>query len=75
MKYKRMIRYLSVKDGNVNVAYTDDFIKMMKNEYDYFFDTSDHRSPRSSGNEIRKPKNPVKSRLSGFTKVPLITAA
>ena len=42
MKHKRMIRYLSVKDGNVNVAYTDDFIKMMKNEYDYFFDTSDH---------------------------------
>ena len=42
MKHKRMIRYLSVKDGNVNVTYTDDFIKMMKKEYDYFFDTSDH---------------------------------
>ena len=27
----------------------------------------------ASGSEIRKPKNPVKSRLSGFTKVPLIT--
>ena len=42
MKHKRMIRYLSVRDGNIDVAYTDDFIKMMKNEYDYFFDTSDH---------------------------------
>ena len=42
MKHKRMIRYLSVRDGNIDVAYTDDFIQMMKNEYDYFFDTSDH---------------------------------
>ena len=27
----------------------------------------------SSGNEVRKSENPEKSRLSGFTKVPLIT--
>ena len=27
----------------------------------------------ASGNEIQKPENPVKSRLSGFAKVPLIT--
>lgn len=26
-----------------------------------------------SGSEIRKPENPVKSRLPGFTKFPLIT--
>ena len=42
MKHKWMIRYRSVRDGNIDVAYTDDFIQMMKNEYDYFFDTSDH---------------------------------
>ncbi|MBR0420657.1 MAG: hypothetical protein IJI66_15950 [Erysipelotrichaceae bacterium] len=41
-KNKNTIRFLSVKDGNIDVAYTDDFIQMMKNEYDYFFDTSDH---------------------------------
>ena len=41
-KNKNTIRFLSVKDGNIDVAYTDDFIQMMKDEYDYFFDTSDH---------------------------------
>ncbi len=31
------------------------------------------RKRKKTGNEIRKTENPVKSRLSGFTKVPLIT--
>lgn len=42
MKDKRVIRYLSVKDGNISVEYTDDFIRMMEDEYKCFFDTSDH---------------------------------
>ena len=42
MKHKRMIRYLSVRDGNIDAAYTDDFIRVMENEYGHFFDTSDH---------------------------------
>ena len=36
------IRYLKVKHGMVSEEYTDDFISMMKNEYDYFFDTAEY---------------------------------
>ena len=41
MKDKKMIRYLLVKDENASVEYTDDFVKMMKHEFNYFFDTTD----------------------------------
>ena len=41
MKGKKMIRYLLVKDGRTELAYTDDFMKLMKNEFNYFFDTAD----------------------------------
>ena len=42
MKDKRVIRYLSVKDGNISVEYTDDFIQVMKKEFNGFFDTTDN---------------------------------
>ena len=41
-KDKKAIRYLKVKDGNISVEYTNDLIQAMKEEYEYFFDTSDH---------------------------------
>ena len=39
---KRRVRYMIVKNGTAEVRYTDDFIGMMKNEYHYFFDTTDY---------------------------------
>ena len=39
---KRQIKYVIVKNGTAEVRYTDDFIGMMKNEYRYFFDTTDY---------------------------------
>ena len=41
-KDKKAIRYLKVKDGNISVEYTNDLIQAMKEEYEYFFDASDH---------------------------------
>lgn len=35
------IRYVIVKDGAVDVKYADDFISLMKDEYNYFFDSAD----------------------------------
>jgi hypothetical protein len=35
--------------------------------------TAGKRIRKKSGSEVRKPKKPVKSRLPGFTKFPLIT--
>ena len=49
MKDKRVIRYLSVKDGNISVEYTDDFIQVMKKEFNGFFDTTDNLFERISG--------------------------
>lgn len=37
-----MIRYLRVKDGTVSEEYTEDLFTLMKKEYGYFFDTTDH---------------------------------
>ena len=41
-KGKELVRYLKVKDGNISVEYTDDFIQVMKKEFNGFFDTTDN---------------------------------
>ena len=41
-KGKELVRYLKVKDGNISVEYMDDFIQVMKKEFNGFFDTTDN---------------------------------
>ena len=41
-KGKELVRYLKVQDGNISVEYTDDFIQVMKKEFNGFFDTTDN---------------------------------
>ena len=41
-KNGRQTRYMIIRKGTAEVRYTDDFIGMMKNEYRYFFDTTDY---------------------------------
>jgi len=40
-KDNRCIRYVAVKGGNVSIGYIQDFMKMMKDEYDHRFDSTD----------------------------------
>ena len=51
-KDKKAIRYLKVKDGNISVEYTNDLIQAMKEEYEYFFDTSDHLFDRYEDTDL-----------------------
>ena len=39
---KKQIRYMIIKDGCIDVRYSNDFIKKMKDEFHYFFDTTDN---------------------------------
>ena len=40
-KVNKLIRYLIIRNGNVAIGYTDDFIRLMDDEYHYFFDSCD----------------------------------
>ena len=42
MRKEKQIRYMVIKDGCIDVEYSDDFIKTMKEEFRCFFDTTDN---------------------------------
>ena len=42
MAKRKQIRYMVIKDGCIDIGYTDDFIRMIKDEFKYFYDTTDY---------------------------------
>ena len=42
MKNCKPVRYIIVKDGQIDVRYTSNFIQLIKDEFQYFFDSTDY---------------------------------
>ena len=41
-KCVKPVRYMIIRNGSIDVGYTDDFLKVLDDEYHYFFDSSDY---------------------------------
>lgn len=40
-KTGKPVRYMMIKNGNIDIGYTDDFVRLMKDEFHYYFDSCD----------------------------------
>ena len=41
-KCVKPVRYMIIRNGSIDIRYTDDFLKVLDDEYHYFFDSSDY---------------------------------
>ena len=40
-KYVKPVRYIIIRDESADIRYTDDFLELIRNEFRYFFDSTD----------------------------------